>query len=437
MVFNTALSGIQAASKGLDVLGHNIANSATIGFKSSRAEFQDVYSLGAFGGGQTTAGSGVRLSRIQQNFGQGNIVATGNSLDLAITGPGFLILNDQGTKVYSRAGAFESDSQGFIINSARQRLTGRIADANGAITNTTGDLMINKANINPKASTTLDVGVNVPAKAEVRNQDWVGGAVPGDSTYNEKTSATIYDSLGNSHIMSMYYIKADATAVAGAPNAASPPGTENQWYVAIQIDNQNVPANAGTNNTDNLFRLNYSKDGVFLGAFDTTNTALPNNQIPIAMNFGNGSNPMAISLDLSKSTQFGSPYSEQTILPDGYTTGSLGGLSISSDGILFGNYSNGQSRAMGQIQLADFANPGSLQSLGGTSWAETSDSGQPLVNNPNSGSLGLIKSGNLEESNVDLTTELVGLISAQRTFQANAQTIKTADAITQTIINIR
>jgi flagellar hook protein FlgE len=437
MVFNTALSGIQAASKGLDVLGHNIANSATIGFKSSRAEFQDVYSLGTFGGGATTVGSGVRLSRVQQNFGQGNTFSTDSALDLAITGPGFFILNDQGTKVYSRAGAFESDDKGFIVNSSRQRLTGRLADANGNITNTIGDLVLNKANINPKASSFLAVGVNMPSKDVPPALDWSGGATPSQDSYSEKTSATVFDSLGNSHIISMFYIKADPTALAGAPNAASPPGTANQWYVAVQIDNQNVPANVGVGNTNNLFRVNFNSGGVFTTAEDTGGNPLPNNQIPISTNLGNGSNVFSINLDLSKSTQFGSSYSEQSISPDGYTTGSLGGLSIGTDGILFGNYSNGVARPMGQLQLADFPNTGGLQSLGGTCWAETADSGQVLVNNPGSGDLGLVKSQNLEDSNVDLTGELVGLISAQRAFQANAQTIKTADAITQTIINIR
>lgn len=437
MVFNAALSGIQASAKDLDVIGNNIANSATVGFKGSRAEFADIYTNGGYGTGSQAVGGGVRLSRVHQSFATSNLTSTNNILDLAINGSGFFILSDQGARVYTRAGQFKLDDQNYIVNANNQRLTGVLADKDGKITGASGDLQVNRANISPKASNRVSAGLNLSAKSTPPTTDWVGGATPVSDTYNNQSSSTIYDSLGNSHVLSMYFVRANDAAVLGDPNAASPPGTENQWYVAFQIDNQNVPANAGAHNTNNLFRANFNADGSFAGVRDTANAALPGDLIPLTYNLNNGSNPLSLEIDLSDSTQFGSAFAMQSINNDGYTTGALSGLEIDTSGIVYGRYTNGQSLAMGQIQLANFADPESLQNLGNTSWAETISSGQPLVSGAGTGGLGLVNSGSLEESNVDLTSELVKLIGAQRNFQANAQTIRTGDAITQTIINIR
>ncbi|MDI9819483.1 MULTISPECIES: flagellar hook protein FlgE [unclassified Legionella] len=437
MVFGTALSGIQAATKNLDVIGNDIANSATTGFKSSRAEFADIYATGSFGGGGNAVGSGVRLSRVQQNFGQGGFTFTNNSLDLAITGSGFFILNDQGSNIYTRAGAFGVDNEGYIINNLNQKLTGLLANADGTLSAVSGDMRIDSANINPNPTTRINTGVNLFAGSTPSGINWVGGATPATDTYNNVTSSTIYDSLGNSHVLSMYFIKADADALAGVPNAASPPGTQNQWYVAFQLDNQDIPALGGTENTDNLFRVNFNSDGSFANALDTANNPLANGLIPLASVLTNGANPLNFNVDLSNSTQFGSPFALQSSQQDGYTTGRLDGLDISEEGLLQGRYTNGQIRVMGQIQLANFQNLNGLNPLGNTSWAESAASGQALIGNAGTASLGLIQSGALEDSNVDLTGELVNLIGAQRDFQANAQTIRTADAVTQTIINIR
>ncbi|CAM2786917.1 flagellar hook protein FlgE [Legionella worsleiensis] len=437
MVFNTALSGIQASSKDLEVIGNNIANSATIGFKGSRAEFADIYTFGAYGAGNTAVGNGVKLSRVHQSFATGTLSPTNNVLDLAVNGSGFFVLSDQGAKVYTRAGQFKLDNENYIVNANNQRLTGLLADRTGTITGASGDLQINTANISPRASSTVTAGVNLYSQSTAPTVDWVGGATPATGTYNNVSSSTVYDSLGNSHVLSMYFIKADSAAAAGDPNAASPAGTQNQWYVAFQIDNQNVPPNVGPQNTDNLFRANFNSDGTFAGVTDTANAALPNNYIPLSVNLNNGSLPLNLNIDLSNSTQFGSPFAVQSTQNDGFTTGSLAGLDIDDSGVILGRYTNGRTMTMGQILLANFADPESLQNLGNTSWAETFGSGQPLISGAGTGGLGLINSGRLEESNVDLTSELVKLISAQRNFQANAQTIRTGDAVTQTIINIR
>ncbi len=437
MVFNTALSGIQASSKDLDVIGNNIANSATVGFKGSRAEFADVFAFNAYGTGRTATGNGVMLSRVHQSFATGALTPSNNTLDLAINGSGFFILSDQGSKVYTRAGEFKLDKDNYIVNASNQRLTGLVADANGAITGASGDLKINTSNLSPRASSLVTAGVNMSAQSKAPAIDWTGGAAPSTDSYNNVTSSTIYDSLGNSHVLSMFFIHADSAAAAGDPNAASPAGTENQWYVAFQIDNQNVPANAGAQNTNNLFRANFNSDGSFAGVTDTANAALANNLIPLSLNLNNGADVLSFNVDLSDCTQFGSPFSVTSSQNDGYTTGSLSGLDIDESGVIIGRYTNGRTLGMGQIQLANFADPESLQNLGNTSWSETFGSGQPLISTAGTGGLGSINSGMREESNVDITNELIKMIGAQRNFQANAQTIRTGDAITQTIINIR
>lgn len=435
--FDTALSGIQAAGKDLDVIGNNIANSATVGFKGSRAEFADIYNSSTYGTGTNAVGGGVRLSRVHQLFTGGNITATGNTLDLSINGSGFFCLSDQGSRVYSRAGQFKLDKTNHIVNASNQRLVGFLADTNGGISAVSGELQISMQDITPKPSSLVTAGMNLLAGATPPASDWTGGPTPPVDSYNNVTTSPIYDSLGNQHILTMYFIHANPAAASGAPNASSPPGQDNQWYVAFQIDNQNVPANTGPNNTDNLFRANFNPDGSFAGVNDVTGAPLANNRIPLTMTLTNGANPLNFAIDLSNATQFGSPFAVQSMNNDGYTTGSLSSLGVDDTGVIFGNYSNGQLMAMGQIQLAKFTDPESLQNIGNTTWTETLASGPALVAGARTAGLGAINSGSLEESNVDLTNELVKLIGAQRNFQANAQTIRTTDAITQTIINIR
>ncbi|WP_133135529.1 flagellar hook protein FlgE [Legionella rowbothamii] len=438
MIFDTGISGLNAASSHLDVIGNNIANSSTVGFKGSRANFGDIYSFGGYNsGGSTTVGGGVMLTQVQQMFKNGTITNTNNTLDLAISGNGFFILNDQGTTVYTRAGQFGLDNQNYITNSTGQFLTGYLADASGNITGSTGKIQVNQANLAPQASSTVTAGLNLNSGSTPPAADWAGGAAPVSDTYNNTTSMTIYDSLGNSHVLSMYFIKANAAAAAGSPDAASPPGTENQWYVAFQIDNQDVPAIMTPGNSANLYAVNFNSDGSFSLAQDTTGTPLASNLIPLSMTLTNGANPLNLNVDLSNCTQFGSPFAVQSANSNGYTTGNLSGLQVAADGTVSGSYSNGQTLAMGQIQLANFADLEGLQNIGNVCWSATAASGQPLIGIGTTGSFGDIRSGSLEQSNVDLTGELVSLIGAQRDFQANAQTIRTGDAITQTIINMR
>lgn len=403
MTFRTALSGLNAAAADLGVIGNNVANSSTTGFKASRAEFADVYAASSLGASSTAIGSGVRVAAVAQQFSQGNIGFTDNNLDLAINGQGFFRLNDNGTTIYSRSGAFRVDREGYIVNSAAQQLTAFAADSSGTITGGTPTaLQISTADIAPVASTGIGVGVNLSSAATAPTTAFD----PTDaSTYNNSTSTTIYDSQGTSHLATMYYRKSAA----------------NTWETYLYVDGTAVDG------PDNLV---FSSSGAL-----TT----PASGVITSPSFTPSASAAAMTLDMdySQTTQYGSSFSVNSLTQDGYTTGRLSGLDINSTGIVYARYTNGQSQALGQVALTNFSNPQGLRQLGDTTWAETFDSGTHVDGAPGTASLGVVQSGALEGSNVDLTEQLVNMITAQRNFQANAQVITTADTITQSIINIR
>ena len=406
MSFNTALSGIQAASSDLSIIGNNIANAATTGFKSSRAEFADVYAS-LLGASDTTIGSGVRLQNTAQQFAQGNISFTNNALDLAISGSGFFQLNAGGAMSYTRAGNFSLDKDGFVVNNEGANLMARSADSNGNITGAVGPLQLDINYVAPNPTSALSANVNFDAREAETDSSWaLVAGIPDPAGYNSSTTSTIYDTLGNDHTVAMFFSKLD------------PLTNPNEWNVRTMIDGTLVDTTPVTFNTDGSYNA-------------------PAN-IPITFNpLGGAAVPQNFDIDLSTSTQYGSNFAVNSLSQDGYTSGQLLGVDVDKEGIIFARYSNGQSQAMGQIVLANFANTQGLQPLGDTAWAETFSSGAPVVSEPGTAGLGLLQSNALEESNVDLTEQLVGMIEAQRNFQANAQTIQAEDATTQTIINLR
>jgi flagellar hook protein FlgE len=408
MPFRSALSGLNAASSDLRIIGNNVANASTTGFKKSRAEFADVFASSNLGVTANAIGSGVKVASVSQQFSQGNIGFTDNNLDLAISGQGFFILDDNGTEVYSRAGTFGVDRAGYVVNNQNQRLSVFTADSAGNITGARGALQLDTSDIAPAATTSVDLDLNLDATA---TQPAVAFNVAGPTPdqYNNSTSLTVYDSLGSPHLTTTYYVK---TAVAG------------QWQTYTYVDNS-----AGTSVlASGPDVLQY--DG--LGAITAGATFVANLAAP-----GNGANALALAMDYSQSTQFGSPFAVNALVQDGFATGRLSGVDIVETGEITARFTNGQSRTLGQVALANFANTQGLRQLGDTQWSETFDSGSALVAAPGSGTLGLVQSGALEGSNVDLTEQLVNMITAQRNFQANAQVISTADTVTQTIINIR
>ena len=418
MPFRSALSGINAASEDLKVIGNNVANASTTGFKQSRAEFADVYAA-TDGSGSNSIGAGVKLSAVKQEFGQGNIGFTDNKLDLAINGRGFFIMEDAGSRVYTRSGSFQVDREGNVVNNVGNKLVVNNADDSGNVTGAVGPLKLDNSNIIPHATSTLDVGVNLDSSQTQPTTVPFDPALP--NSFNHSTSLTTYDSLGTSHLATVYYVKS---------------ATPNQWETHLFVDGKDAKGGLAPPYTADTLEF----DGA--GALSGINgQPIP----PGTIDYNNimvetGAEPLNISVNLmsgTPTTQFGSRFNVGALAQNGYTSGRLSGFDIDDSGMIKARYSNGQSKILGQVSMADFANTQGLRQMGNTQWAESFASGSALVGTPGSGSLGVLQSGALEGSNVDLTGQLVDMIEAQRNFQANAQVISTADTITQTIINIR
>ena len=418
MPFRSALSGINAAAQDLRVIGNNVSNASTTGFKQSRAEFADVYAA-SDGAASNSIGAGVRLSGVSQQFGQGNIEFTDNKLDLAVNGRGFFVLDDNGTRAYTRAGSFKVDRDGFVVDASANKLVVNNADESGQISGAIGPLQLDRSNISPKATTRLDVGLNLDSSQKPPSTLPFNPEVPNSFTHS--TSVTVYDSLGSPHLSTMYYVKDTLP---------------NTWTTHMFIDGKD--AKGGVAPPYNGDKLVFNGSG---GLASINGQVAPPGEIVYQnVNVGAGLDPIDLTINLQSSTpttQFGTKFSASALTQNGYASGRLSGIDIDDSGIVRARYSNGQTKTLGQVTLADFSNPQGLRQLGDTNWAESFSSGVPLVGTPGSGSLGGLQSGALEASNVDLTGQLVNMITAQRNFQANAQVITTADTVTQTIINIR
>lgn len=412
MGFQSGLSGLNAAAKNLDVIGNNVANSNTVGFKGGRALFADVFAASLTGAGTGQIGIGTKLSRVQQEFTQGNISVTNNPLDIAINGGGFFRLSNNGTVTYSRNGQFHIDNAGYIVSADNLQLTGYPVDANGnVIPSAPVPLQLSTADIPPQATSTFDATLNLDSRATP-----IAAAFdPSDpATYTSSTSGTVYDTLGNPHVFTMFFAK---TATTG------------QWNMHATVDGGavggvNLGAGAG-----NPITLNFNTSGAMT-------TAMPIAGVTLAIG-GGAVTPLTFALDFAGTSQYGSEFGVSALAQNGFTSGRLTGFNVGEDGVMIGRYSNGQATRLGQVVLANFANPSGLRSLGNNQWEETSDSGLAVVGSPQSSSLGSLQSAAVEDSNVDLTQELVNMITAQRVYQANAQTIKTQDQVLQTLVNLR
>lgn len=547
MSFQQGLSGLNSSARALDVIGNNIANSATVGFKSATAHFADVYANSLAGAGTAQTGIGTTTMAIQQNFTQGNVTTTNNPLDIAINGGGFFRMSDNGTVSYSRNGQFHLDKNGYVIDDRGRVLTGYPADATGTVVQSSPvELQMDASDQNPVA-TGQGVGIfqgvraNVNLDSRSNPTTWVsaqtatarvttsapftagdytasvaplgtfeitddtvtnlvidltgtdytgdeagmiaaintqlaaagsntlasytggrlvftsaelgaaatqpsianvgadlaanglntfvttGGAVaatawsPDPSDYNWSTALSIYDTLGNSHTLSLYAVK---TATPG------------QWEIHANVDGT-TDANVVLTNANLLFDTSGNLISSVAGN-GIIGVSIDLDQVMADLGGTNSAgSPLAFNLDFTGSSQYGRLFGANRLEQDGYTSGRLAGVSVSSDGVIRGNYTNGQARDLGQVVLAGFTNPNGLISLGGNQWAETAASGAALVGAPGSASLGVLQSAAVEESNTDLTAELVSMITQQRNYQANAQSIKTQDQILQTLVNLR
>jgi flagellar hook protein FlgE len=405
--FSIALSGLTAASSDLDVTANNVANADTIGFKGSRAEFADVYASGAVNLNTSVTGEGVRLDTTAQQFTQGNISTTSSNLDLAISGDGFFTMKDASGVVYSRNGQFSEDKNGNVVNATGQALQVYPPTTNGGFnTGALSDLNLQTAQSAPLATTAGNVILNLPADSTAPP---LAFDPTNPNTYNESTSTTVYDSLGTAHTATMYFTQAATTA------------TTSSWNVNMTIDGNAV--------TPTPTQLTFDANGAITppGAGAVSFTGFQP---------ADGANPLTVNFDFSKSTQYGGDFGVTAITQNGYATGQLSTVSIDNSGVVSAVYTNGRSTQLGQLAMANFPNPQGLKQLGDTNWAETFTSGTAVSGTAGGAGFGTIQSGALESSNVDLTTQLVNMITAQRAFQANAQVVTTANQLSQTVINI-
>lgn len=411
MGFQTGLAGLNASSKRLDVIGNNIANASTVGAKASRAEFAAlVSSAGAAG---SSEGIGVAVATVSQQFTQGSINITGNSLDVAINGGGFFqITTTDGLSAYTRDGQFKLDSQGNLVTNQNANVMGFTLDATGApISVKPGKLSVPTGSRLPSsATTTINLEMNLDSRAKVAATP----PVTPRTTYG--TSLTTFDSQGNEFPVNLYFVKVADTAT-------------NNWEVYDSLTAA-TPIQDVSGTPTSLI-LKFDSSGTLISP---TAAALPKITIPTT---GGITPDIVATLDISKVTQFASSSAVIGITQNGYTAGDLTGVSIDQKGILTTTYSNGQTQRLAQISLADFRNPQGLAPISGGAWVETFTSGQAIQGKPLEGKFGELRPGALEESNVDLTAELVAMMTAQRSYQANVQTIKTQDQAVQALVNLR
>ncbi|AQA18082.1 flagellar hook protein FlgE [Halioglobus japonicus] len=393
MGFSQALSGLNAAATNLDVIGNNVANSQTVGFKAGRTLFADVYA-----GAQ--AGLGVKVAAVQQTFTSGTLESTGRNLDVAISGSGFLRFDQNGQTVYSRNGQLNMDANGYIVNAQGARLTGF---PDGKVGGDPEAIFIPSGGLEASATTSVSATLNLDAATLEIDRLGVPFDATDDSTYSYTSNVTIYDSQGNDYAATLYYTKTG----------------DNTWEVRVGRDGEIATA-AGT--------LNFDANGLL-----SSTAGLDS----FEFSPGGGVTDLDMALQLDGTTQFGNDFELTALGQDGYTSGSLVGIAIDELGNVVGNYSNGQTRVISTLVIANFANAEGLEPVGDNAWAETTSSGQPIIGAPGVGLAGTVASGVVENSNVDLTRELVNLIIAQRNYQANTQTIKVQDEVLQSVVNLR
>lgn len=478
MSFQQGLSGLNSTAANLDVIGNNIANANTYGAKSARAEFADLYA-GAING--LSIGIGVNLANVSQSFTQGSITVTESPLDLAINGGGFFqVTDEQSPTQFSRNGQFKVDRDGFVVNNQGQKLMGYPADATGAIIPGVAQplLMPTAAGLEPKVTEEITLALNLDARApdrsaasilaratqalaaadaavatnpsaantatQIKATAAVAAAqldvdslrtidVNDPSTYNNATSLSAYDSLGREVAVTFYFQR--------ATDYTDPALPIDKWNVFVSANGLLLGQDTAPSATQVPATLTVEfSQGTSPTIRDATGAIQTNFAVTIP-----ASSPPAearleianVAIDLSEAKQFGTPFSVSDLKQDGFAPGQLIGFQVAEDGVIAARYSNGRTQAAGQVVIANFRNAQGLQPMGGNSWSSTFASGEPVPGTPGDGNLGVLQAGALEESNVDLTGELVNMITAQRSYQANAQTIKTQDQVLQTLVNLR
>ncbi|HIF9092419.1 TPA: flagellar hook protein FlgE [Photobacterium damselae] len=445
MSVNIALSGLGAAQKDLNTTSNNIANANTYGFKESRAEFGDVYSNSIFSNAKTSTGGGVQTSTVAQQFHEGSSLYTNNPLDLRISGAGFFAVADNkaepANNSLTRNGAFHLNNQNELVNSEGKFLLGYEvnSDTNTVSSYEPKSMKIDDVFGKPTPSKNMDISLNLPNKETMpKNQPF---NFDDKDSYSRSTSSTIYDSLGKPYKMNTYYV---------AKYNPTNPATANTWEVYHTVTNpsgKELPLDVDTTKLDPTFVANgAAAHKGYIMKFDTSGQLQAGSPSVINMvNFkkagidvGGADDSQALTMNYKEPTQYASPFEVRQFKDvDGATTGYLSKVDIDPDGNVLASYSNGKDRIVGRVAMARVSNEQGLSQLGGTLWNVTQESGDAVWGDASQGSFGAIKSGTLEQSNIDMTQELVDLITAQRNFQASSRALEVNNQLQQNILQIR
>jgi flagellar hook protein FlgE len=483
MSSQTGLSGLNAAASNLDIIGNNISNANTVGYKKARAEFADLIASAVGAGSGSAQGIGVSIATVSQQFTQGGINVTGNGLDVALNGAGFFqVTLADGTTAYSRDGQLKLDKTGALVNNAGSSIMGFPTDAAGSTTSSNPvPLKIpTGAPIPAKNTSNVTAQFNLDARADI-----AANVYPPKSISSYGTTLNAFDAQGLEVPVTLAFVRVgpnpsanppidvdtwdvydqntitagqgiiNADAVVGSVNKANFELNKKNTALNLQNGNDDLPTytNPGLVGTvipapealpsDSLSPTapaTVSTGALFRIQFDSAGNLIPLTTDPVieVRSTNNPAlSPISVSLGLGGTTQYGTAFSVLKLEQDGYTAGNVTSVGISDTGKITAKYSNGQSIVYGQLALSDFRNVQGLAQIGNGNWKETLQSGPPLVGAPGEAQFGNVRPGALEESNVDLTAELVDMMTAQRSYQANAQTIKTQDQALQTLVNLR
>ncbi|MBP8773248.1 MAG: flagellar hook protein FlgE [Aeromonadaceae bacterium] len=431
MSFNIALSGLNAAQKNLDVTANNIANVNTIGFKGSRAEFADVYSSSVFSNAKTTVGNGVQTAAVTQQFYQGALQTTNNALDLAIKGEGFFVtsgdLSSQ-ERTYTRAGAFQVNDSGYVTTAQGDYLQVYQVNEDGtpkAVSlDSTSSLQIPSVAGKPTATTKVNASLNLPASGNAVDP---ANFDPTDSdTYTSSTSVVIYDSLGDSHTVTQYFMK-DSTAAATNPNT---------WRLVTYMDGKPIDITGGTGTPAGAV-LTFDSQGALTTQTPATIVTEQLGAAGAGVITNGADGTQTFEIDFDNITQYAAAFEVNSLAQNGSTVGQLTNVDIGSNGLVSATYSNDTTVNLGMVAMAKFANPQGLTQIGDTSWKSSLDSGEAVPSVAGVGTVGSVQSSALEASNTDLSSSLVELITAQRNYQANSRALEVNSTLQQTILQIR
>jgi flagellar hook protein FlgE len=418
-----AVSGMNANGTALSVIGDNIANMNTVAFKGSNTSFRDVLSQSI---GNAQIGRGVLVEEVRPEFTQGAFESSSNVLDMAVDGDGFFIVKENLDTFYTRAGQFSADKTGYIVNSNGKRLQGYEYTPAGVGTSVIGDINVSSLNSQPSPTTNVDISVNLNSSDPIKAAFDVNNP---DSTSNYSTSMTVYDSLGNGHLINVYFRK----------DTEAPTGNTWQWFgVTDAADSTSGVSEIQANGT-----LTYTNGGALdvesaitypTGGFDFIGGAAQDQQI----NFDFGTSITTDSgTGLDGSTQYGAPSTTNFQDQNGFTSGALRTITMSQDGVMTGVFTNGQTRNIARVALAKFIAPSQLTKMGRNLYAEAHDSGQPIISEPGDTGTGYVLANTLELSNVDLASEFVKMITSQRAFQANSRIVSTTDELMMELVNLK